>query len=158
MPDEVLSLAYDSALNALREQDGTISNLRNRATGLLVAAAISTSFATALGLLNIDPSRGPVFPPWAGWTLVILVLLIGISVMVVLWPASRWSFGPDPAKLLASSGNDIDEVRQTATEALIHGITSNNRAISIRVLAYRISAGMLLTESIVLVLALLTSR
>ncbi len=50
MPDEVLTLAYDSTINALREQDSTISNLCNRATGLLAAAAVGTSFTTALGL------------------------------------------------------------------------------------------------------------
>src|SRR5918998_1535268 len=50
MPDEALTLAYESTINALREQDSTLSNLRNRATGLLAAAAVGTSFTTALGL------------------------------------------------------------------------------------------------------------
>jgi hypothetical protein len=50
MPDEALTLAYDSTINALREQDSTLSNLRNRATGLLAAAAVGTSFTTAFGL------------------------------------------------------------------------------------------------------------
>ncbi|MGQ0778029.1 MAG: hypothetical protein ACT4NY_27065 [Pseudonocardiales bacterium] len=158
MPDDVLTLAYDSALNALREQDSTISNLRNRATGLLAAAAVGTSFTTALGLLNTDPDRGAIFPPWAGWTVVGLVALIGISVMVVLWPAPKWIFGPDPAKLLENAGKDIDDVRRIATRALLLGITANNRSIALRVTAYRLSAGLLLTESIVLILALLTSR
>jgi hypothetical protein len=154
MHNEVLKLAYESAVTALREQDSTISNLRNRATGLLAAAAIGTSFATALGLLNTDPSRGSVFPPWAGWTLMGLVLVIGTSSMVVLWPASGWSFGPDPAQLLANSDKDINDVRRTATKALLLGIAANNRSIAVRVLAYRVSAGVLLVESIVLIIAL----
>src|SRR4051794_3473473 len=50
-PNEVIKLAYEEARAALKEQDATLSNIRNRATGLLAAAAVGTSFAAAVGLL-----------------------------------------------------------------------------------------------------------
>src|SRR3954452_3505216 len=65
-PNEVIKLAYEEARAALKEQDATLSNIRNRATGLLAAAAVGTSFAAAVGLLNTDPARGTVLPIWAG--------------------------------------------------------------------------------------------
>ena len=89
MADEVLELAYSAVTAALKEQDGTLSSLRNRATALLSAAAVGTSFAAAVGLLNLDPARGSVFPAWSGWLLLVLIVLIGISVMMVLWPISE---------------------------------------------------------------------
>lgn len=67
--DEVIRLAYDEARAALREQDATLANVRNRATGLLAAAAVGTSFGAAVGLLKTDPSRGYLFPRWAMWAL-----------------------------------------------------------------------------------------
>jgi len=62
MANEVIKLAYEEARAGLKEQDSTLSNIRNRATGLLAAAAVATSFAAAVGLLNTDPGRGAVLP------------------------------------------------------------------------------------------------
>jgi len=45
MANEVIKLAYEEARAALKEQDATLSNIRNRPTGLLAAAAAGTSFA-----------------------------------------------------------------------------------------------------------------
>jgi hypothetical protein len=53
-------LAYEEARAALREQDATLGSVRNRATGLLAAAAVGTSIAASVGLLNTDPGRGHV--------------------------------------------------------------------------------------------------
>jgi hypothetical protein len=86
--NEVIKLAYEEARAALKEQDATLSNIRNRATGLLAAAAVGTSFTATIGLLRTDPAKGVVLPHWAGWTLIALVVLIGSGVMAVLWPSS----------------------------------------------------------------------
>ena len=51
MANEVIKLAYEEARAALKEQDATLSNIRDRATGLLAAAAVGTSFAASVGLL-----------------------------------------------------------------------------------------------------------
>src|SRR5688500_3313215 len=101
--DEIVRLAYDEARAALREQDATLANLRNRASALLAAAAVGTSFAATVGLLNVDPKRGDALPLWAGWILLSSVALVGVGVLVVLWPATNWQFGPNAGRLLDSA-------------------------------------------------------
>lgn len=156
MSDDVLKLAYEAACSALREQDATLTSLRNRATALLSAAAVVTSVATAIGVVDTGTGQAAMLPVWAGWTLLALVCLIGASSMFALWPAANWNFGPDPAKLLASAGNDVDEVRRIATKALVSAITINDASIATRGKAYRVGAALLLAEMIVLVAAALT--
>jgi len=67
MANEVIKLAYEEARAALKEQDATLSNIRNRATGLLAAAAVGTSFAASVGLLCSTPTlqETPAWPMWA---------------------------------------------------------------------------------------------
>jgi hypothetical protein len=125
VPNEVIKLAFEEARAALKEQDATLGNLRNRATGLLAAASVGTSFAASVGFVNTDPSKGPVFPQWAGWTLLPLTVLIGGAVMAILWPASRWSFGPTATMILGASDKDIDDVHRIATMAMIKAADSN---------------------------------
>src|SRR4051794_1827093 len=119
MADEVTRLAYDEARTALREQDATLGNVRNRATALLAAAAVGTSFSATAGLLNTDPSRGFTFPKWAAWSLLVVIALIAIGVMAVLWPAPTWNFGPSPRALLKRAGEDVDVVLRAATESMV---------------------------------------
>jgi len=56
MANEVIKLAYDEARAALKEPDATLSNIRNRPTGLLAAAAVGTSFDASVGLLCSTPT------------------------------------------------------------------------------------------------------
>ncbi|MGK5112741.1 MULTISPECIES: hypothetical protein [unclassified Geodermatophilus] len=157
MTDEVAQLAYGEARAALREQDATLANLRNRATALLAAAAVGTSFAAAVGLLNTDPDRGRVFPLWAGWTLLVLVVLVGAGVMVVLWPAPGWKFGPSPDKLLGSVGTDLGGVLRAATTAMIAAVGSNDGLLKRRMDAYRVSVIMLMAQVALLVLIMIVA-
>jgi hypothetical protein len=46
MSNDVIRLAYEKARAALKEQDATLSNVRNRANSLLAAATLSTSLAS----------------------------------------------------------------------------------------------------------------
>lgn len=158
MPNEVVKLAFEEARAALKEQDATLGNLRNRATGLLAAASVGTSFAASVGFLNTDPTKGVVFPPWAGWTLLPLTLLIGVGVMVILWPAADWSYGPTAKVILDACDRDIDDVRRVATQAMLLAAESNDRAIGTRVRAYQGTVVVLLLEIVVLVLALVVGR
>ena len=158
MTDEVAQLAYGEARAALREQDATLANLRNRATALLAAAAVGTSCAAAVGLLNTDPDRGHVFPAAAGWALLLLVVLVGAGVMVVWWPAPNWTFGPSPDKLLGSSGTDLGSVLRAATRAMIAAVESNDRLLGRRMSAYRASVIMLMAQVALLVLIMILAR
>ena len=153
--DEVARLAYDEARTALREQDATLTSVRNRATALLAAAVVGTSLSASVGLLNLDAEQGRPFPAWAGWTLLITVVLISAGVMVVLWPTPTWTFGPSPSRLLASVGEPIDAVLEAATTAMVSGVASNARLLDGRVAAYRATVIVLALEISFLVLSLL---
>ncbi|MGY1692026.1 hypothetical protein [Geodermatophilus sp. SYSU D01105] len=158
MAHEVIRLAYDEARAALREQDLTLANVRNRATALLAAAAVGTSFAATVGLLNVDPGRGAVFPHWAGWMLLSSVALVGAGVMVVLWPAPDWMFGPNAGKLLNSAGADADAVLRAATQAMLAAVASNDRHLRQRMTAYRVTVVVLLGQVALLVLIMILAR
>ncbi|SDC56394.1 hypothetical protein SAMN05660690_1922 [Geodermatophilus telluris] len=158
MTDAVVRLAYDEARTALREQDATLANVRNRATALLAATAVGTSFAATVGLLNVDPRRGPVFPAWAGWLLLSCVVVVGAGVMVVLWPTRGWLFGPSARKILDCAGQDCDEVLTAATQAMVAGIASNDRRLRRRMTAYRVTVVVLMTQVALLVLAMVLAR
>lgn len=155
MADEVLRLAYDEARTALREQDTTLSNVRNRATGLLAAAVVGTSFSATAGLLNIDPGRGRTFPVWAAWTLLSAIILIAVGVMAVLWPIRTWTFGPSPSALAARSPDGIDAVLRAAIASMAAAIASNGRLLERRVTIYRATVLVLMLEIGLLVVALL---
>lgn len=155
MANEVTKLAYEEARAALREQDASLSNVRNRATAVLSAAAVGTTFATAVGLLNTDAKKGPVFPSWAAWGLLAAIVVIAASVLIALWPTPKWSFGPNATKILASSDSSADEVLNVATIAMVAAATSNNHIINRCFWAYRVSAIVLMTEIGFLVIALI---
>jgi hypothetical protein len=158
MADEVVRLAYDEARAALREQDATLGNVRNRATALLAAAAVGTSVAATVGLLNTDPNRGQVFPAWAGWVLLLLVAAVGAGVMAVLWPAPKWQFGPNPRRLLDAAGADTDGVLRAATDAMIAALASNDRQLRQRMNAYRGAVLVLTAQVTVLILIMILAR
>ena len=158
MADAVVELAYTEARAALREQEASLSNVRNRATGLLAAATVATSLSATSGLLNTDPDRGRVFPGWAGWLLLLAVALIAAGVLAVLWPARAWSFGPSPGTLLMQAGKDVDTVRRTAIRAMVASIDTNDRVLRRRLDAYRATAVVLMFEIGVLVTTLIFVR
>jgi hypothetical protein len=157
MADEIARLAYDEARAALREQDLTLGSVRNRATALLAAAAVGTSFAASVGLLNTDPSRGEVFPVWAGWAMLVLVTSVGAGVMVILWP-SGWKYGPRPGKLLDSVGRDPDAVLRAATEAMIAAFESNNRQLRKRINVHRAAVTVLMAQVVLLIVIMILAR
>ncbi len=158
MASEVIRLAYDEARTALREQDTTLANVRNRATALLAAAAVGTSFSATAGLLNTDPGRGHAFPEWAAWALLVVIVLIAIGVMGVLWPVPAWTFGPSPRALLGRATEEVDVVLYAAVEGMVLAIASNDRLLRQRVAVYRATVMVLMLEIGLLVVALLFAR
>lgn len=146
-PSEADALAYDAASLALSQQDQTLGSLRNRATGLLSVAALAVTFVGSVGLVSGDAKLERVFPTWAALALVLIVVLVGACVMNVLWPAS-FHFGPDPVRIVDLHGkqrSDV-EIRREVTAALIQGMASNVRVITRKQRAFRLAAGLLLLE------------
>lgn len=155
MANEVLKLAYDTASTTLRDQDATLAGLRNRATGLLGAVAIGTSFAAGVGLFKAEPGSTTTLPNWVGWLLFAMVIFIGASVTVTLWPTTDWKYGVRAAALLANSSLDIDAVHQQAAAAMVTAAESNEKIINRRFLTYRIGVIALILEVAMLVIGVL---
>lgn len=83
MPDESLkqhyALAYDEARRALDAQESVVNELRSRASVLLAAAAVSTSFFGARALADGHPQV------WA-WIALVSFVLVSVAVLAILWP------------------------------------------------------------------------
>ncbi len=156
-PSDVrITLAYDAAKDVLQSQDVTLGNVRTRASTVLTVAALLTSFAAGLGLINVDSRNGAVFPAGGAWVLLGVLVAMAALVLYVLWPVDRWHFGPDPAKIveLRSTGTTEVEIRESEVTAMIAGIGSNARHIAGRQTAFRFSVVLLVVEVLVLVVFL----
>ncbi|UUU37618.1 hypothetical protein [Streptomyces sp. NBC_00162] len=146
-------LAYAAAIARLAQQDGTLGNLRNRATGLLTVAALVASFSSAIGLVS---EKKPIHEGF-GWELMLALVAIGVCAMAVLWPCSKWKFGPSPGGILKQDG-DEKKIREAVTNSLVRAIGSNESQITRRALWYRWGAALLLLEAILVVAATLVEK
>jgi len=156
--DKRLELAYDAGQRLLAMQDTTLGNVRTRANNLLAVAALFTSFAAGLGLINADRTNGPVISPCAAIALLVIVLLLGIMVIYVIWPVD-WVFGPS-ARLIMEKYNDGEDetaIRKYVIEKMIEGGKKNDVALRDKQLAFRVAVILLLVE-IVLLLMILVVR
>ncbi|MET8627939.1 hypothetical protein ABZW30_30070 [Kitasatospora sp. NPDC004669] len=123
-------LAYQAALRMLQMQDASLTNLRNRASGLLTISTLITSFTATLGWLN----GGHV----EGWYLVTLTSLllatlvtIGFLVIVILKPR-LWYFCPSAEDFLNPLQQEsADETRAAVTRKMIQK-SGRNREILYR--------------------------
>jgi hypothetical protein len=158
-PDERLELAYDAAVKALEQQAATLNGLRGRATGVLSTAALVISFATGLGIFGTDPNESLVLPRWDAYSLLGLVVVIGVLCMFVVWPKQEWHFGPAAETILerVDLGMDINEVRRVGTERLTEGRLSNELDIKRRALFFQIAIGLLIVEVALLIAGILSA-
>jgi hypothetical protein len=153
--DSGLELAYSAACEILKIQDQTLANVRSRATQVLSTAALLTSIAAGVGLINLDPKNGATLSSAGAWSILVVMLLVGVLVIYVQWPARGWSFGPSPVKIMErrKTTPGVDDLREYVVDALIKGIDSNDRVLRRRQQAFRWSAGGLLLEVVALVIA-----
>lgn len=147
--------AYDSVLRKLTRQDQSLSNLRNRATGILTIAALITSFATGLGFFKSNSSNVPVFPNWARWTLLAILLFMILLHLVISLPVKR-TFGANPDAVLVCQ--DIPPegvVRKSLVKGLIESSKKNERWITACSVLYQVQAFCLVAEAIIIIVATL---
>lgn len=157
MADKRLELAYDAAQKRLAMQDATLGNVRTRANNLLATAALFTSFSAGVGLINTDPNKGATLSPCVGSILLALVILLGLSVLVVVWPAKGWHFGASASVILEKigAGDDEDAIRKHLTEKMIEGAAANHEQLMDKQVAFRVAVVLLVVEVALLVLVLI---
>jgi hypothetical protein len=86
-------LAYEEARRALDDQEALVNELRARTGVLIASAAVSTSLVGGPALARSHSV--------ASWMAIGLFALVGVSLLVALWPRRIWSFGIDAAELVA---------------------------------------------------------
>jgi hypothetical protein len=147
VPTVRFQMAYDAAANELSKQDNTLTNLRNRANGILSIAALITSFASGLGFL-----KNKAIPSWLTIIVLCIMIAIGALVMFILWPI-EWYFCPDPRKILVEPGADDDAVRESLAKGMISGSEVNRGKLAHRAFCYQGAIVLLLAETAFVVYA-----
>ena len=87
-------LAFEEAGRALDAQERAVNELRSRAGVLIAAAAITTSFFGSRAI------TGDGLSVWV-WVAVVAFIVVGGSVLTVLWPRTDWSFSASAADIIA---------------------------------------------------------
>jgi hypothetical protein len=86
-------LAYEEARRALDDQEALVNELRARTGVLIAAAAVSTSLVGGPAL-----ARGHSI---ASWVAIGLFGLVGLSLLIALWPRRDWTFTVDAEEFIA---------------------------------------------------------
>jgi hypothetical protein len=156
--DTAISLAFDAGVSALRQQDTTLSNLRNRATGLLSTAALVTAFGGGLGLVNADSADVAQFPAWAAVAVLIILLLIGILFVLLQWPVKNWSFGLHPRLILdkATESSDVEHIKRELAVDLGRAMEKNAGRIRLRSRFLQAAGVLLVAEVVIFVIGVVT--
>ncbi|MFD3829726.1 hypothetical protein [Streptomyces sp. NPDC058621] len=148
-------LAFDTVMAQMTAQDRTLTNLRNRATGLFSIASFVIALSSTLGLVG---AGGDKFPLWAAITLLAIFFVQGLLIMAVLWPV-YFHFGPDPIQMLDPPISHTGEAPSEAMVGdLIHWSGENVHKLHVRSLMYAVSVLLLLTEVAILVAAIIAVR
>ncbi|MFF1702401.1 hypothetical protein [Streptomyces sp. NPDC058252] len=125
-------LAYEAAVHALSQQDGTLGNLRNRATGLVTIATLIGSFT---GFFGVGTKDNPLPLGYALGLITFIVLIVGLSVYVLL-PKKDWTFGPDPQDILTSAEEDHGRLLWSQALGMQVAIKQNGEEIQKRANVY----------------------
>jgi hypothetical protein len=156
--DPRFELAYEEAKRAVDFQQGSLRDLRSRAGNLIAIAAAVTSFAAGVGLIQTDPSKPEVFPTWAAYVLLALLVAIGALALAVLWP-TEWNFTLNAPKIIekyidATPSLSLKDLHKELAIYLQGAYTKNHKKLEGRATAYRVGAALLILEVAILVFAL----
>jgi hypothetical protein len=90
---ETYALAFSEGVRALSEQQAVIDSFRTRSGLLLSGAAIATSF---LGQASLEEGTTVIT-----WIAIGMFVLLGASVIAILWPRDDWEYAVRPEPLIA---------------------------------------------------------
>lgn len=150
--DPRLELVYSESLRSITEQQQVLTELRGRASLLLSAAALVTSFLGAAAL-----QRHGI----RGWSAAGVTCLSTITALVIfmLWPR-KWQFRFSADVLLGhyidgdNPAADINELRRDLTARNDENYTFNEKSLRRLQWAFEVGCGMLLLEVVFWVLAI----
>jgi hypothetical protein len=156
--DKRLEIATDAGVATLKRQGDTLNSLRNRASAVLSVAALVISVGGGIGLIRTGASHGAVLPRWAGFSLMAVVILIGILVVTVQWPVRRWAYGLGPGPVFElSKGKDEVGLLRDLILLMAEAVEKNERVLGKRIRYYQIATVLLVVEVIIFVLAITSS-
>lgn len=161
MPDEIaadkrLELAYAAAQERLKLQDATLASTRTRANNLLATTALFVSFSAGIGLINTNPESESALCPGVALVLLLVAVALGVSVLIVMWPAKNWCYTPSAAIIMQklNAGESEAEIRRHVIDAMINGANANHSMLTDRQNAFRCAVVLLVVEITLLLSAL----
>lgn len=146
-------LAYEAAFTCLKQQDGTLANLRIRATSVFSMATLVAALMSAAGLVT----KSPTYPIGIDAGLLAAIALIGFCTLRTVWPIKAWHWGPSVPDLLRSA-EDEDEVRKAATRTMNESCGVNNSHLKRRMKLFQASIILLGLETALVVSAVIAYR
>ncbi|MFI1700578.1 hypothetical protein ACH419_32025 [Streptomyces bobili] len=147
-------LAYDAAVRALSQQDTTLSNLRNRATGLVTIATLIGSFTGFFGV----GTKEKLLPLGYALGLIAFIVMIVALTIYVLLPKKNWSFGPDPKDILASTERIYSRLLWSQAIGMQNAVQTNGEEIRKRANVYGVAVVLLGLEAAYAISVSLTER
>lgn len=152
--DILYKVAYEEAVRALSEQQGTIDSFRTRAGLLLSAAAITTSF---LGAQALDGGKASPMT----WVAMAAFLGVASVSLGILWPR-RWEFTANPRDLIqtyieAEEPAPIEELHRDLSLHMHNSYTENRGGLEHLIVFFQIASGLLTVEVILWIIAIASS-
>jgi hypothetical protein len=157
MPAAGYALAYREA-RRLEDQERLVTELRSRAGTLIAAATITTSFFGSQIFAHHTAAA-------AAWVAIICFVLLGFTVLLVLWPRRDWAFSFAPDDFIATYLETVDdqplEFHLIERDLALHmdrSTKSNRRQLTTLMTMFRLGALLLVAETLAWVTALIALR
>lgn len=143
--DERLALVFRESLRALEQQAARRDDLRNRAGGLMTAAAIATAF---LGGQSLDGATSFAGSTWLA--VLAFAWIIGLS-LYVLTPRRGWILGTSAGDLIAEylegeMERTVDDMHRELALHFEDDIQANARSLDRFTVAVQVSGLLLVFE------------
>lgn len=155
---EGYALAYREARLGLEDQERSVAELRARAGVLIAAAAIATSFFGGQTLVEHNISA-------AAWIAIGCFVLLGLAVLLVLWPRRDWEFSLAPDQFIATYLEPADgeplALHLIERDLALHmgrGTELNRRQLKTLTMIIRTGALLLVIEVLAWVITLVIQR
>ena len=138
-------LAYEEAKRAVALQQRHVDRLQSASGILIAAAAITTSFFGTGAL-----ARGDVGV--TGWTALACFGVIGVAVLIVLWPGHRWLFTANPRSFVVAyiehpaGALDVPAIHRDLVAYMARRYIANARRLDTLTLVFTVCAELLVCE------------